>query len=263
MEVKNSRPMEKGWDTVFKFFLNGDCLDGYLFTLIRNQVNDTPCITIAPVKNRKAGEAICFRRWDVYQLKNALYDEKWVNGEVAVIDDTNRKITIKSRVRKSAISIKLTNKTDNYRLELPTKQVNAFRSTLHSINLILGAKRLFDSEDDLRHQALILLMNELVRKELRQMGAPEFHTGSRPSTMDPNYEQAWQAVLANAGDSNWLFQAIMNGLGVKECAPLAIEEVDKLLSGPAYELYLKPDIPTKFPKLIFPFLVRHILPLDE
>ncbi|KAI1298591.1 hypothetical protein HDE_04132 [Halotydeus destructor] len=263
METVNAPTKEPGWDTLFKFFMNGELLDGFLFTLIRNQTNGTPLVNITAVKNRRAGEGVCFRRWDIFQLKNALFDEKFKNGEVAVIDDTNRKILINLRSKKNSIPIKLVNKFNTFRLELPLKCLATFRSTLHAINLMLGAKRLFDNDQELREEVMVLLLAELVSKELLQLGLMSRYFGSRPATMDPNYEQAANVVKTNAGDSGWLFEAIMNGLGVQNVVPMAIEEVDKLLQGPTYQHYLKYETPTKLPKLMFPFLVRYILSIDK
>ncbi|KAI1292878.1 hypothetical protein HDE_06729 [Halotydeus destructor] len=259
----SSAVMEPGWDTLFQFFMNGELLDGFLFSLIRHHTNGTPLVNISAVKNRRAAEPIRFRRWDIFQLKNALFEEHWKTGDVTVVDDTDRKITIKLRSKKNAITIKLENKAKTYRIELPLKYVGSFRSTLHSINLMLGAKRLFEDENELREEVMILLLAELVRKELNQLGLLVRYTGSQPPTMDPNYEQAANIVKTNAGDSGWLFDAIMNGLGVKNAVPMAIEEVDKLLAGPTYQHYLNSETPSELPKLMFPFLVRYILPLRQ
>ncbi|KAI1280785.1 hypothetical protein HDE_13965 [Halotydeus destructor] len=168
METVNAPSKEPGWDTLFKFFMNGELLDGFRFTLIRNQTNGTPLVYIATVKNRRAGAPVCSRRWDMFQLKNALFDEKWKHGEVTVIDDTNRKIVFKLRSEKNSITIKLVNKVNTFSLELPLKYLATFGSTLHSIYLMLGAKRLFDDEKELREEVMVLLLAELVRKELLQ-----------------------------------------------------------------------------------------------
>ncbi|KAI1305877.1 hypothetical protein HDE_01071 [Halotydeus destructor] len=232
METVNASPKEPGWNTLFKFFMNGELLDGFLFTLICDRTNGTPLVNIAAVKNRRAGEAVCFRRWDIFQLKNALFDKKWKNDEVTAIDDTDRKIVIKLSSNKNSITIKLVNKVNTFRLELPLKYLATFRSTLHSINLMLGAKRLFDNEQELCEEVIVLLLAELARKELLQFGLMSRYSGSRPATMYPHYEQAANVVQTNTGDSGWLFNEIINGIEVRNVVPMAIEEVDKLLQTP-------------------------------